>query len=424
MILKELEPEMDHKEWGEVYTRYNGQSLANVPYTIMDALNVKHGGVGIKKEFYKDHIDFSGINKVALIVLDGFGYNLWLDSNNNPGFFNTLSKKGLVIPITAVFPSTTAAGITSVNTGLTPIEHGLPEWVLYMREIGMTINTLPFTTFMPSKKADLFDHGINPKILYNGKTIYQKLKEGGVGSTTLVKKNIANSAYTRLIMNGSANAWYLHPTDGALKLKRLIESGKGNSYTYLYLDNIDATTHNYGPFTEESRAEINSISNIFQVQLLDKVDMKAAKQTIILVTADHGHTTINPDKIVYMKLYGYFATDRGKKILPTGSPRSVFLHITKSKITEAKEYLEEKFAGTARVILSEEAIKIGLFGRGVQHAQFASRSGDIIILPNANGAVWYEHTKGNKHHDIGMHGSLSKNEMLIPLGMARLSDLI
>jgi len=428
MILRSAEPGIDEKAFGELYPRYAGQSLPNILGTVMDAFGAGSKRTPINVDLYKNHISLDGIEKVVLVVFDGLGYNMWLDSRNDQGFLGRIAQKGMLIPITTVFPSTTAAAITTINTGLTPLEHGLPEWVLYMHEIKMIINTLPFTPFMSERRMSLSDMGVDPKILYDGKTVYEDLLAAGVNSHTLVSRMLSNSAYNTLIKKGSKSHPYVYATDGVMKIRRILEDARGPTYVNFYTDSIDSMTHVYGPYTEESRGEINSVSAIFKAQLLDKISRKAAKNTLMLVTADHGHTTINPNKVIYLngdrKLKKFMASNGAGKILPTGSPRGAFLHINKADIEEACSYLTRKFAGKARIMKSRDAISMGLFGTGKMHPKFRDRVGDIMILPREGEAIWYEHVQGKKQKLIGMHGGLSANEMLIPLGMARLSDIM
>jgi len=67
-------------------------------------------------------------------------------------FFKKLAEKGLYNPIRSVFPSTTAAAISTINSGLSPIEHGLQEWYLYFQELNAILESLPFE---PVFKEDL-----------------------------------------------------------------------------------------------------------------------------------------------------------------------------------------------------------------------------------------------------------------------------
>ena len=428
IILKNLAPKPNKSDNNRIYPMYDGQSLVNVPHTIMNILGVKTIGIPINKKLYGGKIDLKGIRKVVVVFLDGFGYNMWLDSNSEPGFFNKISSRGLLIPITTAFPSTTAVGITTVSTGYEPAQHGLPEWVVYMKEIKLIINTLPFTMFVSKKKVDLEELKYNSKILYSGDTVYLQMKRAHVSSFTIIEKDLIGSAYTSLTKKGSTTMSFVKPTDGAIRLRELINSKHGPVYLHFYSDNIDKVTHEYGPFTTQSRAEIAAMSHILERNLLNGVDKTSAEETLILVTADHGHIKVDPNKVIYLnndkKLMKYLALDHGKKILPTGSPRDVFLHISPRYRSLAFNYLKTKLRGEATVIYSKDAIKLGLFGRSKPTKRLLDRIGDIILLPNSNGLIWYEHVKGRRHKQKGVHGGLSADEMLIPLGMARLSDLL
>jgi hypothetical protein len=46
-----------------------------------------------------------------------------------------------------------------------------------------------------------------------------------------------------------------------------------------------------------------------------------------------------------------------------------------------------------------------------------------MILPYGNETVWFEFFEGRKLNLRGHHGGLSREEMLVPFGMAKLSDL-
>ena len=428
MILKSLEPEVDDHEYGEIYPRYGGQSLANVPHTIAEVLGAKGNGMPIDRRLYGGRVDLEGIRKVVLILLDGLGYTMWLDAQGQRGFFRDMSRKGTVMPITSVFPSTTAAAVTTMSTGLTPVEHGLPEWVLYLHELGLTINTLPFTKLESDRRVSLKDEGADPRILFRGNTLYNDLARQGIESYSLINRALMNSEYTKLIRKGSSVRPFVYATDGAIKLRELARTARKGSYVNMYIDTIDSVTHAYGPFTEESRATIASISSTLKSQFLDMVDWADTEDTLVMVTADHGHTAIDPKKVVYldgdMELLGFLATDRGRRIPPTGSPRGVFMHIRRSCIDSAYSHLQKNYSDIARVIRTSDAIRMGLFGSGRPSRAFLRRAGDMLLLPMEGKAIWYEHVKGRKERAIGVHGGMTRNEMLVPLGMARLSSLL
>jgi predicted AlkP superfamily pyrophosphatase or phosphodiesterase len=212
-----------------------------------------------------------------------------------------------------------------------------------------------------------------------------------------------------------------------VKLRKTLEKNKGPAYFYVYFGSLDSISHEYGPHSEEYKAELSLFSFAFKKLFLEKLDEKTKKETKMLVTADHGQVKISPKETLYLNK---FLTNedfaRGKKenpILPTGGPRDLFLHIERSKINEVKDLLAKKLNNFAKVEESKVAIKNGLFGINKPKKKFYDRVGDLLVIPYKNNSVWYEHMKGNKIVSLGHHGGLNKEEMIVPLAITELGDL-
>ena len=140
---------------------------------------------------------------VIAFLIDGFGYNQWLEYADKYDFLKRFTANGVVAPITSVFPSTTAASVTSIHSGLTPQEHGLPEWWVYFEEIGRIIVTLPFMSLGGNTQDELLQSGVDPAMLFDGDTLYRALGDEGVRSFAFMHKNIANSSYSSRVLTGS-----------------------------------------------------------------------------------------------------------------------------------------------------------------------------------------------------------------------------
>ncbi len=424
MILRDVEREVIKADAnGFVLPRYDGFSLYNVPHTATNILGGKPAG-RILDASIGNRLDTHGIKKVAILLVDGFGYDMFVKSMGYASFFRKISEKGIIAPITSGFPSTTAASITTMNTGLTPPEHGLLEWVLYFKEIGKTINTLPFTSMdnVPLRGKH------SPEILYSGKTLYEHLNKEGINAYSIIDRQLDKSEYNNLFSKAKKGITHVKNSDLAIRLRDALEGEKGKGYFYAYISSVDTSTHAHGPHTEESEAEILSVSHSIEDGLLAKLKQETAEETLLMITADHGHTLLDPKKTIYLNRYRsldalYARDSNGTAIPPVGSPRDVFLHIRAGKLQEAADFLSKKLEDTAEVLKIDEAIEKGIFGDQTSKA-FSERAGNLIILPFGGKSVWYEHVHGKKHEMIGMHGGLSKEEMLIPLAAVRLSELI
>ncbi|MDG6902048.1 MAG: alkaline phosphatase family protein [Nitrososphaerota archaeon] len=404
---------------------YSGYCLSNVPSTVLSVFGVDHARPVLPKDALGG-AETSGVENVVLILCDGFGYDEWMRQSGK-GFVGSLTKKGSVRPITTVFPSTTAAALTTVSTGLTPQEHGLPEWFVYMDELDSVIVTLPFTRVGEPGRDTLVGQ-VRPNFLFDGRTIFERLKEAGVNSMSLTSRSLAYTAYSKVSHKGSDVTPYASASDLTVSLRRMLESSKGRNLFYVYWSYVDTIEHIYGPNTDEADVEASLISHALQEGLLSKLSKEAARKTLVLVTADHGQINVAPEKTLYMnrwkKLEGFLERGRSAKpIPPWGSARDAYLRVKEDKLDEAKRYLEDRLEGVASVVETDESIRMGLFGINKPSRKFRRRVGNLMVLPHGTKTVWYRYRPGEPLTLRGHHGGLLKGEMTIPLAAARLSDI-
>ncbi len=427
MILDTLEDEVIryHAETDNVIPRYDGHSLSNVPHTVLDMLSKGSASNKLDGRHLKD-LELDEVEKVVLFYIDGVSYDFVKSMNRDQGFIGRMARKGALSPITAVFPTTTAASCTSLNTGLEPAQHNLIEWQLYYHETGALLYTLPFraVTSKYSKRSRKLD----PDVLFTGPTIYSKMKGEGIKSFVLVNRNISKGAYSDRVFSGSTVVPYSYITDCIIQLKNILENEKGPLYVYVYLESADAVGHSYGPDTEMYGAEVNSISRVVKYELLDKIEPLAARKVAVILTSDHGQVQVDPKKTFYLNgiegLWGKFEVHMGDPIPPVGSPRDLFLHVREDEVMEAMSALQEKLGGTSEIMTVRDATKSGFFGASNPSQTFYRRAGDLMILPRDGKTVWYRLKGQIPMHLKGLHGGMTRSEMVIPFGIAMLTSLI
>jgi len=404
---------------------YGGYCLSNVPSTVLSLLGVNMGRKTLPKEAL-GATETDGIENVVLMLFDGLGYRE-LSRQAGRGFFGSLASKGSVRPVTTVFPSTTAAALTTVSTGLTPQEHGLPEWFVYMDELDEVVVTLPFARVGEPGRDTLVGQ-IKPKFLFDGTTIFQRLKMEGVRSLSLTNRSLAYTAYSKESRKGSEVLPYASASDLVVSLRRKLERARGRNLFYVYWSYVDTIEHIYGPNTPESEVEASLISHAFQEGLVSKLGREAARKTLVVVTADHGQINVVPKETVYMNRYRKLPLflergPSGRTIPPWGSARDAYLRVREDKLDEARDYLEGKLEGVASVMKTEDAIEGGLFGVNKPSRKFRRRVGNLMVLPHGKRTVWYRYREGDSLGLKGHHGGLSRDEMTIPLASARVSDI-
>jgi len=414
-----------HDDGDFLYPCYEENCVSNIPGTILDLFNVNNKlsklpivNNGINNEF----------NKVVLFVLDGFGFNQFLRYHKKNKFLAKLAEKSEVFPLTSIFPSQTTNVLTTLNTGLTPQEHGLFEYYIYIKEVDSIVNTLRFESLGSKCRNELVERGFNPNILFNANTIQKTLINSGIKTFTHIYTSYAYSNYAKLLFEDSTFIPSLKSSDLIVGLKKKLEKENGPAYFFVHLSNLDTISHEYGPNSYEYYAELSSIAYQLDRELIEKIDPKTAKETLVLFTADHGEVNIVPEKTTYLNgfpdvLENLRYGKAGKQILPTGSARDVFLHVKEEKLTETRELLNNKIGSKAKIIETKKAINDGLFGLGEIASRFFDRAGNLLILPYRNETVWFEHFREMKYNPIGQHGGLNKEEMLVPMAITNLNNL-
>ena len=390
-----------------------GNSLAEIPGTVCRLLDVESSLEELEQvENYED------IENVVLIFIDAFGYNQW--KRFDSGLFKDAEENGSLHKITSVFPSMTPATLTSLNTGLYPVQHSLLGWEMYYEELDMIIQTLPFVDRDWIPVQDIVEDA-QPEILFDGEPFHDILENNDIKTFSVWDEEIADSEYSDLTSGEKTETRpYKNIREMAFNVREILNQESGKKYVYAYTDLIDKTCHEYGPNTEQEKIQLEEISDSLKREL-GKVNEEVAEKTLILFSADHGQIQKSEeiDLMNFEEVEKRLKKSRERPITPCGSGRSVYLHVQEGKIEELKEFLETKI--DAQIYKTEEAVKEGLFGGRKPGEKFYSRAGDLLIIPNGKKAYWYNI---EEHEQEGFHGGLHEDEMYIPLSVTRLSKLV
>jgi ethanolamine utilization protein EutQ (cupin superfamily) len=388
-----------------------GNSIAEIPGTVSELLDIESSKNIIQPLKTSEKFD-----NLVLVVIDAFGYNQW--KRFDSGIFKRDEEEGDLHKITSVLPSMTSAALTSINTGLQPIEHTLLGWLMYYDEIDMKIQTLPFVDLEWNPLEEVLDQEVSAEILFGGESAYNEMKEQEVKTYSMLQENIAGSGFTEKILGETKTKPFLNISDMSLKLRKLLNSDtEDKRFIYVYLDEIDQICHREGPNTEEEKAQLQSISFNLRKEL-EKVDEKMAENTAICFTADHGQIQIRDyiDLMEFDDVSSRLKQSVGEPITPCGTKRAVFLHVKDGEVEDLKKFLDDEIY--AKVMKTEEAVEEGLFGDRSMGEKFYDRAGEILVIPNGRKRVWYGEVDKK-----GVHGGLHEDEMYLPFSVTRLSDL-
>lgn len=332
--------------------------------------------------------------KLALILLDGVRYDCMKSVAESYGFE--------VERIRSIFPSSTAPVVTSLSTLKSPGEHGLLEWNLYVPEINMVIESLPFRP-AGSKCYDELEKIADPRILFEGETIWQKLKRENVSCEALVDVMYQSSAYSKLAYNGANMSPIVTITDLCVRLRKLMNEKDGLFHAYYASPDFVAHVHGLG---EEYYFDVEIVFKLLLEEVIKKV-----KNATFFVISDHGMVPVSRvfylDEILKKE---YLKKDSRGLPVAFGGPRVLFLNVEDKE--KVKRILEEKL-DFATVKTKEELVSSGIFGNLTEFAK--KRIGDIAILPKGNFAVWFRRFDEDTLRLKAVHGGLSDEEMSVPL---------
>lgn len=423
-LLAQIKETQQHEHF--IYPYYGKLSIAEIVPTILASFGVDQPRATLPQAFLPPKL--SEDQKVILLMTDGVGYDHFLEYQEQVPLLKLLGERAQIYPITSVFPSTTPAALTTLHTGFTPQEHGLPEWTVYFEEFDKIIETFPFRPIMTAEREILLAEGGTPEMLYKGDTAYQTLQDAGIPSYVFMYHEYAHGAYSKMSQRGSTVVAFSDFKDLFAKLKDALKQ-PGPAYYFVYWSHVDSTAHVFGPRSSEHVSALQLLSDHVTNDFLRLLTAEEVKDVLFLMVADHGHTSIKGEDIIYLNDYlpleeSYLRSPAAKSIHPTGSPHDVFLHIFQPKISGTLELLRRELADKAEVITVTEAVERGLFGLNQPSNRFLKRVGDILILPYEGYHVWYKHEPTGHYGQRGIHGGLSEAEMIVPFVVSPLAELL
>jgi predicted AlkP superfamily pyrophosphatase or phosphodiesterase len=382
--------------------RYDAGGFASLPQQILELLAANR------------------YDAVVFFLVDAFGWRFFERFQAAP-FFQQVTRLGTVRKLTSQFPSTTAAHITTIHTGMPVGEHGIFEWYYYEPMLDRVIAPLLHSFSGTPQRDTLKAVGAKASQLYPARTLYRPLKKQGVTATIYQHREYTPSTYSDVLFHGAKALGYRTLPEALVNLAGKLSEVRPPSYYFLYFDRIDAISHEYGPGSAQVTAEIQ----VF-LMTMEKIFLKALagnrRKILFLLSADHGQVETDPHTTIYINRDPAFAgverflkTNRaGDLIVPAGSARDFFLYIREGMLEEARAFLAARLEGRAEVRGVAELMDAGYFGPVVSPL-LRGRAGDLVILPLRGESVWWFVKNDFEQRFYGHHGGLTREELEIPL---------
>ena len=395
---------------------YAGGGLINVAATMLDILGARNESDPLPLRDLSMALR-EGVRQVLVVLADGLGLGqlrALCASGDVPFLASLLDRAGRndgaqLIEARTIFPSTTAAAITTLNTARTPQEHGNLAYFVWLEEFAAVTQMLRWGPGV-TRRGSFFDNQtIDPRDYVKVPSVHRRLRERGAMSYVVEPEIFRKEAMTRMHAAEANYAGYFLPSTMGVQVRELLETrpwGERPAYLYAYWSGIDATAHIYGPSSSACATE----AALFDLDLSRALADRPAGDTLVLLTADHGHATTNPDKLI--DLVGDEEL-RGMLRNPiAGEPRCAFLHTDAP--AKVRAHLERRYPGAFFLFDRDEAIEAGLFGRG--DAEVARRRiGEVCAMLTDDRAASIVRVDGQTFRHRGSHGGMTHDEMDIPI---------
>ncbi|WP_300402617.1 nucleotide pyrophosphatase/phosphodiesterase family protein [Nocardioides sp.] len=294
-------------------------------------------------------------------------------------------------PGTAGVPSTTATSLTSFGTGLGPGAHGL----------------VGFTARVPGTDALLnhlwWDQKVDPLEWQPHPTSFATMMSAGVDVTVVNKREFRDSGLT---VASSRGASFVGADKVGERIAAAVSSSSARpSMTYLYDSDLDWTGHRWG------------VSSSQWLQQLAMVDAEAEqlRETLpadvrLVVVADHGMVDSPAASRTDVDTETHLLD--GVALLG-GEARFRHLYCRSGAVDDVIATWRESLADNADVLTRAEAIARGWFGP--VDARVLPRLGDVVVACRGEHGVFASEKFDYETTLVGLHGSLTADEMLIPV---------
>lgn len=324
-----------------------------------------------------------------VFVIDGLGaLQLRAHAGHARFLAGRMGKKDVA---RSVFPSTTAAALTSLTTGVWPGEHGLVGYSALDPARDVVVNQL----------AGWEREGLDPATWQRVPTVFERVSS--VTSFAVGLGEYATSGFTRAILRGAEYVPAATPADRIFAAVDRAVTTPG-ALVYCYLPELDKAGHKHGVASDE------------WVSALELVDSVLAGARVppgvgAIVTADHGMIDVPPHRHVLLA-EGDARLDGVRFV--AGEPRMLHVYLEKGQDAAASARVWRDLSGaSADVATRDEAVAAGLFGP--VSPEVLPRIGDLLVAARGTWAFYDDRLTDKRAQGmIGQHGSVTPEETVVP----------
>lgn len=328
----------------------------------------------------------------VVFLVDGLGAHLLTRHAHAAPFLSSLHDERRTL--TAGVPSTTATSLASLGTGLPPGAHGLVGFTSRVPGTDRLLNALRW------------DKSVDPVEWQPHDTTFTRLAALGVTVTSVNKRGFRDSGLTISSQRGAA---YVGADKVGERIAATVEASRARpSLTYVYDGDLDWTGHRFG------------VASSHWLQQLAMVDAEAEQlrealpsAVRLLVVADHGMIDATAEGRIDIDDHPELGDGLA---LVGGEARFRHLYASRGAIDDIVAIWRAMLGERAVVLTRDEAIGRGWFGP--VDPRVRPRLGDVVVACTGDTAILSTSAFPYEAKLVGLHGSLTPAEMLVPVVLA------
>lgn len=387
---------------------YGRGTLNMVIPTIDAALSAWHGVAPVCSASFSE-ANAAGLipglepaRRAVMVMVDGLGSELIERYGGHAPVIRQAMKHESSRTLSTVFPTTTAAALTAMGTGLAPAEHGIVGYDAVAPD--------PAGGRRLVNQLGGWPEDLDPGQWQPNPTCFERM-EAVRRVVTVSRDKFEHSALTRSSLRGGEFVGVSTPH--ARVAATLAELKHEDVFVYLYWDDLDKAGHAYGVASEKWLHELEELD-----AAMGRLIAKLPADTLVVLTADHGMVDIPREGRID---YSQFPELIDGVELTAGEPRAVQLHFEQHTPQAQRDAVvaawKERFGADAWILTREEYVELGWFGASFRDGVL-ERAGDVVIAAHGPIAL-YDGRRVSPHafQMIGQHGSLTEAERRIPFAV-------
>lgn len=315
-----------------------------------------------------------GFRNVVLILLDGLGVNILTEHLPE----NSFLRQHMQGTLDSVFPPTTTAAATALETGLFPSQSGY----------------LGYSVFWP-------DLNQNVKVYANMTEDDEPAAPYHLAETHLYAPHFTDAVKQ---VNENLSCHYIseNTTLDSIKEDLLsITSAPDEHVIYAYLNSPDNLLHKEGIHSSNVKSWLEQADRTMQALQENCID------TLFFLTADHGFTDVEPLCLVDFETLNHMLIRK-----PSIEPRAMNLFVKEEYKKDFVNEFNRVTQNTCLLYTKEEVLKRQFFGPAPYHPLFERMLGDYLAV--AQTPLTLFPTRKYMNSMVATHGGGMDEEKSVP----------